>query len=151
MNTNQPSTAFIAASWAALIVGIAAYIFGLFNAQMSLSEKGFYLAILLYALHAAVSIQKIVRDKSEGIFVSKMYESITWASVAIPVALLVIGLWNVELLLSEKGFYGIAFFMSMFAAITVQKNTRDIMEFDKQNPKPIEEQNQMKDLEFDKV
>ena len=35
------------------------------------------------------------------------------------------GLWNATLTLSEKGFYGMAFTLSLFAAITVQKNTRD--------------------------
>ncbi|MFQ4149078.1 YiaA/YiaB family inner membrane protein [Arthrobacter sp. LAPM80] len=37
-----------------------------------------------------------------------------------------IGLWNAELLLSEKGFYGIGFAMSLFAVVAVQKNIRDL-------------------------
>ena len=41
------------------------------------------------------------------------------------IVLLVIGLLNAELLLSEKGFFGMAFTLSLFAAITVQKNVRD--------------------------
>jgi uncharacterized membrane protein YiaA len=36
-----------------------------------------------------------------------------------------IGLWNSSLTLSEKGFYAMAFLLSLFASITVQKNTRD--------------------------
>jgi hypothetical protein len=36
-----------------------------------------------------------------------------------------IGLWNATLTLSEKGFYGMSFLMSLFAAIAVQKNIRD--------------------------
>jgi len=39
--------------------------------------------------------------------------------------LLIIGLWNADLGLSEKGFYGMSFTLSLFAAIAVQKNTRD--------------------------
>ena len=39
--------------------------------------------------------------------------------------LLAVGLWNADLLLSEKGFYGMSFLLSLFAAIAVQKNTRD--------------------------
>jgi hypothetical protein len=46
-------------------------------------------------------------------------------AVEISVVLLVVGLWNATLILSEKGFYGMAFVLSLFAAITVQKNTRD--------------------------
>ncbi|EOO5890651.1 YiaA/YiaB family inner membrane protein, partial [Escherichia coli] len=34
-------------------------------------------------------------------------------------------LWNATLLLSEKGFYGLAFFLSLFGAVAVQKNIRD--------------------------
>jgi len=37
----------------------------------------------------------------------------------------VVGLWNATLLLSEKGFYGLAFFLSLFGAVAVQKNVRD--------------------------
>ena len=35
------------------------------------------------------------------------------------------GLWNADLEKSEKGFYAMAFVLSLFAAIAVQKNTRD--------------------------
>ncbi|EGD7887017.1 hypothetical protein DOY91_18560, partial [Shigella sonnei] len=35
------------------------------------------------------------------------------------------GLWNATLLLSEKGFYGLAFFLSLFGAVAVQKNIRN--------------------------
>ena len=42
------------------------------------------------------------------------------------VVLLTIGLWNSGLTKSEKGFYAMSFVLSMFAAIAVQKNTRDM-------------------------
>ena len=48
------------------------------------------------------------------------------------IVLLAIGLWNATLLLSEKGFYAMAFTLSLFAAIVVQKNTRDIQAFEEQ-------------------
>ncbi|NHL58292.1 hypothetical protein G6X41_12060, partial [Staphylococcus aureus] len=38
---------------------------------------------------------------------------------------LVIGLWNATLLLSGKGFDGLAYFLSLFGAVAVQKNVRD--------------------------
>jgi len=40
---------------------------------------------------------------------------------------LVAGLWNATLMPSEKGFYGVSFFMALFGAVAVQKNTRDSM------------------------
>jgi uncharacterized membrane protein YiaA len=42
------------------------------------------------------------------------------------VILITVGLWNAELAKSEKGFYAMAFVLSLFSAIAVQKNTRDM-------------------------
>lgn len=113
------------ASWAALFAGMLAYNIGLWNAEMLLSEKGFYFTVLMYGLFSAVSLQKSVRDRLEGIPVTGIYYGLCWTSVILAIVLLAIGLWNASLLLSEKGFYGMAFVLSMFAAVTVQKNTRD--------------------------
>lgn len=123
---NKPTSAFIAASWVALIAGIAAYIIGLWNAQMPFNEKGYYLILILYGLFAAVSLQKIVRDKLEGIAVTSIYFGLCWASIIICAFLLTIGLWNASLQLSEKGFYIMAFLLSLFGAVAVQKNIRDL-------------------------
>jgi len=121
----QPSNAFIGASWLAAGVGIVGYCVGLWNADMLLNEKGYYLTVLLYGLFSAISVQKSVRDKLENIPVTDLYYGISWLSAILSILLLVIGLWNASLTLSEKGFYGMAYVLSLFAAITVQKNTRD--------------------------
>ncbi|OTG93406.1 inner membrane protein YiaA [Acinetobacter sp. ANC 3832] len=123
---NKPTPAFIAASWVALLAGAAAYIVGLFNAQMMLNEKGYYLILILYGLFSAVSLQKVVRDKLEGTNVTPIYFGLCWASVVICLVLLALGLWNANLALSEKGFYIMAFLLSLFGAVAVQKNIRDI-------------------------
>ncbi len=121
----KPSNAFIAASWATLLTGITAYIIGLWNAEMLLNEKGYYFTILLYGLFSAISLQKSVRDQLDGIPVTSIYYGLSWFSTIMAVMLLVVGLWNAQLLLSEKGFYAMSFLLSLFAAIAVQKNTRD--------------------------
>lgn len=123
---NKPSPAFVAASWTALVIGAAAYMIGLFNATMPLNEKGYYLVIILYGLFASVSLQKVVRDRLEGLKVTPIYYALCWASIAICLALLGIGLLNANLLLSEKGFYIMAFLLSLFGAVAVQKNIRDM-------------------------
>ena len=127
MNTElqKPSAAFIGASWLALVIGIGTYLIGLWNAEMQLNEKGYYFIILMYGLFAAVSVQKSVRDKAEGIPVTPIYYGLSWLSVLITMALLVIGLFNATLLRSEKGFFAMTFVLSLFSAIAVQKNTRD--------------------------
>jgi uncharacterized membrane protein YiaA len=128
MNTTsqKPSSAFVLASWAALFAGVIAYLVGLWNAGMPLGEKGYYFTVLMYGLFAAVSLQKSVRDQLEAIPVTPIYFGLSWASVALAISLLAVGLWNASLLLSEKGFYAMAFVLAMFAAVTVQKNTRDL-------------------------
>ncbi len=121
----KPTGAFIGASWIALFVGVISFCIGLWNASMLLNEKGYYFTILLFGLFSAVSVQKNVRDKLEGLQVTEMYYGISWFAIIASITLFIIGLWNAELLLSEKGFYGMSFLLSLFAAIAVQKNTRD--------------------------
>ncbi|MGN7388838.1 inner membrane protein YiaA [Sporosarcina sp. SAFN-015] len=122
----EPTAAFKGASWAALLIGVSAYLIGLFNAAMELNEKGYYFAILIFGLYSSVSLQKAVRDKDEGIPVTNIYYGISWLALLIAILLMGIGLYNAgSIVLSEKGFYGMAFVLSIFAAITVQKNIRD--------------------------
>ena len=122
-----PSPFFTGAAWTVLIVGMGAYLIGLTNADMQLNEQGYYLTILLYGLFSAVAIQKSIRDKEDGIPVTPIFYGISWFSTIAAIVLLVIGLWNANTLaLSEKGFYGISYTLSLFAAVCVQKNVRDI-------------------------
>lgn len=125
ITSHKPSSAFVGASWAALLLGIVAFVVGLWNAGMQLNEKGFYLAVLVLGLYAAISLQKTVRDKLEGIAVTGIYYGISWVALLIAVVLLGMGLFNATLELSEKGFYVMAFSLALFGAIAVQKNTRD--------------------------
>jgi len=121
----SPTNAFVGASWVAFLVATVAYNIGLWNAEMELNEKGYYFSILILGLFTTVSVQKNVRDKLEGIAVSDIYYGISWVALLISVLLLIIGLWNADLLLSEKGFFGMSFLLALFAAVTVQKNVRD--------------------------
>jgi uncharacterized membrane protein YiaA len=80
----------------------------------------------MYGLFAAVSLQKSVRDQLQGIHVTAIYFGLCWFSLGFTLVLLTAGLWNATLLLSEKGFFGMAFVLSLFAAVAVQKNVRDV-------------------------
>jgi uncharacterized membrane protein YiaA len=128
----KPTPAFIGASWAALCIGMVSYCIGLWNATMELNEKGYYFTILLFGLFSVISVQKAVRDKLENIQVTEMYYGISWFTTVAAIVLLVVGLWNADLELSEKGFYGMSFTLSLFSAIAVQKNTRDVAYIDKE-------------------
>lgn len=129
MNNTSQNKTYHFTTLAVLAIGIAAYGIGLINATMELNEKGYYLIVLLYGLFSFVSLQKNIRDKVEGINYSKAYNLMCWSSAAIAIGLFTVGLYNAELLLSEKGFYAMAFLTSGFAAITVQKNIRDSKSF----------------------
>ncbi|WP_210607831.1 inner membrane protein YiaA [Priestia flexa] len=122
----EPTAAFKGASWGALLIGVVAYLVGLFNATMELNEKGYYFAVLVFGLYSAVSLQKAVRDKEEDIPVTGIYYGISWFALIVSISLMVIGLYNAgSITLSEKGFYGMSFVLSLFAVVTIQKNIRD--------------------------
>lgn len=109
---------------------------------MGIEEKGYYFAVLTLGLFASVSVQKSVRDRMEKIPVSDLYYGICWLATIIAVSLLAIGLYRATTLeLSEKGFYAMAYTLSLFATITVQKNTRDLLQFEmaaKNRPLPTD-------------
>lgn len=120
-----PSGAFVGASWAALIAGMAAYMAFLWNASMALNEKGYYFVVLMYGLFAAISVQKAVRDRIEGMRVTSIYYGLCWFSLILCLVLITTGLWNASMTSSEKGFYAMSFVLSLFASVAVQKNVRD--------------------------
>jgi uncharacterized membrane protein YiaA len=134
----KPTSAFIGASWSALLIAITSYCIGLWNADMQLNEKGYYFTILLFGLFSVISLQKAVRDRLEGIPITEIYYSLSWFSTIAAIVLLVIGLWNADLFLSEKGFYGMSFLLSVFSAIAVQKNTRDIQYIEREKTENID-------------
>ena len=125
--SSKPTAAFVGASWAALFLGMGAYLIGLWNAPaMQRNEKGYYLALLLLGLFSAVSLQKAVRDKNEGIPVTSVYFGIAWIALGSALLLMAVGLWNAGTVTrAEKGFYAMSFALSLFAAVAVQKNVRD--------------------------
>lgn len=123
----KPTPAFTGAAWGVLAIGAISFLVGIVRVDtLALSEKGFYVAVLALGLYAAISLQKTVRDRAEGLPVSEMYYSISWGALLLAVVLLLVGLYNSELQLNEKGFYGLAFTQCLFAIITIQKNSRDI-------------------------
>ncbi|WP_043512262.1 inner membrane protein YiaA [Actinoplanes sp. SE50/110] len=121
----KPTAAFVGASWVALGLGIASFAVGLWNSHMTKSEVGFYAATLLLGLFGALSLQKSVRDRAEGVPVTNLYLGVAGIIVGLSIVMMTIGLWNSGLALSERGFYGLAFAMSLFAVVAVQKNVRD--------------------------
>lgn len=136
IDSQRPTGAFIGSSWVALLVGGLVFSVGLWNSAMPHSEKGYYFILLMYGLFSAVSLQKTVRDKLEGLAVTGIYYGLCWLSVALVLLLLLIGLWNAEFSYAEKGFYAMAFLLALFGAVAVQKNVRDVLLSERRNPGP---------------
>ena len=126
----RPTPAFIGASWAALGAGALTYIVALWQADMPLNEKGYYLTVLIFGLFAVISLQKAVRDRLEGIPVTTIYYGLAWFATGFCMLLLAVGLWNADMITSEKGLYGMAFALALFGSVAVQKNIRDVATFD---------------------
>jgi len=133
----KPTPAFIGASWVALGAGFISYCIGLWNAAMELNEKGYYFTVILFGLFSVISVQKSVRDKAEGIPVTEIYYGLSWFTTIASIVLLVVGLWNADMDISVKGFYGMSFTLALFAAIAVQKNTRDAKAINKAEETPL--------------
>lgn len=149
-NINKPTSAYIFATWGVLAIGVLGYLLGLWNATLELNEKGFYFAVFLFAMFSAVTLQKTIRDKEEGIPVTGVFTGMCWVAFFSSIALLVIGLFNAEMLLSEKGFYGMSFVLSLFAIITAQKNIRDLTnEHDITDPSAFPKSSQALDAALD--
>lgn len=126
MTALKPSNAFVAASWVALGIGMIGFLIGLWRSDLLLNEKGYYFTVLMFGLFAVVSVQKTVRDRLENLPVTDIYYGLCWFATILSIVLLVIGLWNAEMLPSEKGFYAFSFLLALFGAIAVQKNIRDL-------------------------
>ncbi len=58
---------------------------------------------------------------------TSIFLGLAWAMVLTSLVLVSVGgLANSSMTLSEKGFYGLAFAMSLFSSVAVQKNVRDL-------------------------
>jgi len=132
MNHQKPTSAFVGASWAALGIGLLGYLIGLFRTDMELNEKGYYFTIIMFGLFAVVSVQKSVRDRLENVPVTDLYYGISWFATILSIVLLAVGLWQADMLPSEKGFYAFSFLLALFGTVTVQKNVRDLQLFEKE-------------------
>lgn len=126
-NKYSPTSSYVMASWLSLLAGIITYLIGLYNAGMQLNEKGYYFTLLLFGLYSAVSLQKVVRDKNDGIPTTNLYYGICWVALLCAVLLMAVGLYNAgSIVRSEKGFYAMTYILALFSAVTVQKNVRDL-------------------------
>ncbi|WP_046175563.1 YiaA/YiaB family inner membrane protein [Domibacillus indicus] len=60
---NTPAFTFLA--YFTFVAGVALFSIGLFNADMELNEKGYYIAVMILVAVGAILTQKVTRDNAE--------------------------------------------------------------------------------------
>jgi len=64
---NTPAFVFMA--YFTFAIGIILFCVGLWNADMELNEKGYYIAVMLLVAVGAILTQKVVRDNAEDDYI----------------------------------------------------------------------------------
>jgi len=59
------TVAFTVLSYFTLVAGVLLFCIGLYNADMELNEKGYYIAVMLLVAVGSILTQKVVRDNAE--------------------------------------------------------------------------------------
>lgn len=59
------TVAFTVLAYFTLVAGVLLFCIGLYNADMELNEKGYYIAVMLLVAVGAILTQKVVRDNAE--------------------------------------------------------------------------------------
>ncbi|CAM2189059.1 YiaAB two helix domain-containing protein [Burkholderia cepacia] len=88
------------------------------------ARGGYYFTVLVFGLYVAISPRRSVCDCAEGIPVTGIYYGLDWITLLLPVALLVVGLFDATPQLSEKGLYAMSFALALFGSVAVQKDMR---------------------------
>ncbi|WP_088043617.1 YiaA/YiaB family inner membrane protein [Bacillus sp. EAC] len=57
--------AFTILAYFTLVAGVFLFCIGLYNADMELNEKGYYIAVMLLVAVGSILTQKVVRDNAE--------------------------------------------------------------------------------------
>lgn len=106
----------------ACLIGFGSFLVGLYNSNMTLSEQGYYGILLIYSVFSSISLQKTIAEIDSGISVSKFYQNICIFSIVLALLLFIIGLFNADLLKSEKGFYLMSYILTVFTSLYIQKH-----------------------------
>ncbi len=59
------TTAFTVLAYFTFVAGVLLFSIGLYNADMELNEKGYYIAVMILVAVGAILTQKVTRDNAE--------------------------------------------------------------------------------------
>ena len=118
-STHIHAATVVGAARALLLISTSAYLAGLWAAPISPMAKGFYFSVLMYGLFAAVSLQRMVREQRAGRPPAAAYGWLCAISLLLSLLLLIVGLWNSGFSFGEKGFYAMAYTLSLLAVLVI--------------------------------
>lgn len=130
----KPTVAFVGAAWAALVVAILTYSVAVWRMPLTADQRWFYGVLLAFGLFGVVAVVKSVRDREDGIPVTPLFYGLSWVAALGPLAVIVIYLLNSPADELQRGFLFLAYMFAVFATVVVQRNTRDLDDWSKNQP-----------------
>lgn len=95
-----------------LVIGVILYVFCLWDDCPFLTQKGYFLAVLVLGLFTVMTYQRLSeKEKSEDRFAG-----LCRFMLLLSTGLLLVGVWNLPLDLAEKGLCVLAWFVSVLGA-----------------------------------
>lgn len=113
-------------SWIAFIVAFVTIGIGIYNLDMPLSVKGYYVQSFLMIILASLNLQKTLYDIDESVSsVTSQWLLITWIAFLGGIITFAIGIYNLDAALSVKGFYSQSLILIVLVSINLQKTTME--------------------------
>lgn len=136
IQTRKPTAAFVGASWFALVVALGTYVVALWRMPLTYDQRWFYGTVLAFGLFGVIAVVKSVRDKEDDIAITPQFYFLSWVAALGPLIAFAIYLLNAPQDELTRGFLFLSYMFAVFAAVVVQRNVRDLADWNAANPKP---------------
>lgn len=130
----KPTAAFLGAAWVALGVAVLTYGVAIWRMPLTADQRWFYGTILAFGMFGVVAVVKSVRDREDGIPVTGAFYGLSWIAAIGPLVAISIYLLNSSAEELQRGFLFLAYMFAVFASVVVQRNTRDLAEWQAAQP-----------------
>lgn len=95
-----------------LLTGVLLYVFCLWGDCPDLTDKGYFLAVLVLGLFTVLSYRRVSKEERGECCFAGLCRFILLLSTG----LLLVGVWNLPLSMAEKGLCVVAWFAAMYGA-----------------------------------
>jgi uncharacterized membrane protein YiaA len=96
---------------------------------LATDARWFYGTVLAFGLFGVVAVVKVVRDREDGIAVTGAFAGLSWIAAVGPLVAVSVYLLNSPQDELQRGFLFLTYVFAVFAAVVVQKNVRDLDEW----------------------